>query len=94
MSVSREKQGHNLSVTSQIAISGIDPNVPSYRVLTSDVPDPRARRDPEYYITSNGPYLYYNRYILSDGQAARPEGVFRIETGLGPQQGALALPSR
>jgi len=94
MSVSREKQGHNLSVTSQIALTGIDPQAPSYRVLTSDDPDPRARRDPEYYITSNGPYIYYNRYILSDGQAARPEGVFRIETGLGPQQGALAAPKR
>lgn len=86
MSVSAEKQGHNLDVTSQIAISGIDPNVSSYRVLTSDNPDPRARRDPEYYITSNGPYLYYNRYILADGeQQAHIEGVFRIETGLGPQ---------
>lgn len=94
MSVSAQREGHNLSVTSQIAMTGIDPNEPSYRVLTSDVPLPRARRDPEYYITSNGPYIYYNRYILSDGQPAKPEGVFRIETGLGPQQGALALPYR
>lgn len=85
MSVSAEKQGHNLDATSQIAITGIDPNVPSYRVLTSDVPDARARRDPEYYVTTNGPYLYYNRYQLSSGQPAKPEGVFRIETGLGPQ---------
>ena len=87
MSVSAEKQGHNLEVTSQIAISGIKQGSSSFRVLTSDDPLPRARRDPEYYITSNGPYLYYNRYILSNGQSAQPEGVFRIETGLGPQQG-------
>lgn len=95
MSVSAEQQGHNLSSTSQIAITGIDPNTPSYRVLTSDDPLPRARRDPEYYITSNGPYIYYNRYLLSGvGQPAQPEGVFRIETGLGPQQGASASTNR
>lgn len=94
MSVSAQKEGHNV-YTSQIAIAGIDPDNPSYRVLTSDDPLPRARRDPEYYITSNGPYLYYNRYILSDGQTAKPEGVFRIETGLGPQQqGAMAPANR
>ena len=82
-SVSSEQEGHNISATSQIGITGIDPNVPSFRLLTSDVPDARARRDPEYYITAHGPYLYYNRYVLSDG-AARSEGVFRVDTGLGP----------
>lgn len=86
MSVSRERQGHGNSVTSQVAIAGVDPDVPFYRVLTSDDPEPRLRKDPEYYITSNGPYIYYNRYVLSEGQPPRPEGVFRIETGLGPQQ--------
>ena len=83
-SVSAEQQGHNISGTSQIAMSGIDPNESTFRVLTSDVPDARARRDPEYYITANGPYLYYNRYIVLSPGVAQPEGVFRIDTGLGP----------
>lgn len=81
-SVSATQEGHSVT-PSQIAISNIDPNAPWYQELTSNVPDVRARRDPEYYITSNGPYLYYNRYILSGG-TAQPEGVFRVDTGLGP----------
>jgi hypothetical protein len=71
---------------SQIAMSGIDPDVPSFRVLTEDVaPNFHARRDPEYYITSMGPYLYYNRIIPAPpGGEAQSEGVFRVDTGLGP----------
>jgi hypothetical protein len=83
-SISAEQQGHNISGSSQIAMSGIDPNESTFRVLTSDVPDERARRDPEYYITANGPYLYYNRYIVLSPGVAQPEGVFRVDTGLGP----------
>lgn len=78
---------------SQIAMSGIDPNAPSFRVLTGDVaPNLHARRDPEYYITTMGPYLYYNRIIPAPpgGQAVN-EGVFRVDTGLGPPQAPATL---
>ena len=82
--ISSQPEGQNGSATNQIAISGIEPDVPTFRVLTSDVPDARARRDPEYYITANGPYIYYNRYIPVDSGPNLSEGVFRVDTGLGP----------
>lgn len=82
--ISDEQQGHNISGSSQIAMSGIVPGESTFRMLTSDVRDERARRDPEYYITAHGPYLYYNRYIVLAPGEAQPEGVFRVDTGLGP----------
>ena len=89
-SASDEKQGHDISGSSQIGITGIEPGESTMRLLTSDFPDKRARRDPEYYITHKGPYIYYNRYIVNenpgpDQPAAHPEGVFRVDSGLGPQ---------
>ena len=83
-SVSDQQQGHSISGSSQIAISGIVPGESTVKLLTSDIPDKRARRDPEYYITALGPYLYYNRYIVSESGTAQPEGVFRVDSGLGP----------
>jgi hypothetical protein len=87
-SASDQKQGHDISGSSQIGIMGIVPGESTMRLLTTDVPDKRARRDPEYYITKKGPYIYYNRYIVNDDPqpgepAAYPEGVFRVDSGLG-----------
>jgi hypothetical protein len=84
-SLSANPDLHAFSLSS-IAISDIDPVSPTVRVLTSDVNPPRARRDPEYFITANGPYIYYNRYILpATGTPAQiNEGVFRVDAGLGP----------
>lgn len=91
-----EDQGsEHVTATSQIAMSGIEPGASTFRLLTSDVPDPRARRDPEYYITAKGPYLYYKRYILpGDGQPPEAEGIFRVDTGLGSPPPALFVPAR
>lgn len=88
-SASDQKQGHDISGSSQIGITGIEPGTSTMRLLTTDIPDKRARRDPEYYITSKGPYIYFNRYIVNenpgpDEPAAQPEGVFRVDSGLGP----------
>lgn len=70
---------------SQVAISGIEPGTSSLRILTQDLEGARARRDPEHFITSNGPYLYYNRYLPpSPGTPQVSEGVYRVDTGLGP----------
>jgi hypothetical protein len=87
-SASDQKQGHDISGSSQIGIMGIVPGESTMRLLTTDIPDKRARRDPEYYITKKGPYIYYNRYIVNDDPqpgepAAYPEGVFRVDSGLG-----------
>jgi hypothetical protein len=89
-SVSDQQQGHHISGSSQIGITGIESGPSTMRLLTSDFPDKRARRDPDYYITQQGPYIYYNRYIVNDDPgpdqpAAHPEGVFRVDSGLGPQ---------
>ena len=83
-SASDQRQGHDISGSSQIGITGIVPGESTMRLLTSDIPDKRARRDPEYYITALGPYIYYNRYIVPQSGAAQPEGVFRVDSGLGP----------
>lgn len=77
---------HDFSATSLIAMTGIAPGSSAVKMLTSDSTPPRARRDPEYFITANGPYLYYNRYIPATN--SRPqinEGIFRVDTGLGPR---------
>ena len=71
---------------SQVAIAGVDPANPSLRILTSDANPPRSRRDPEYFVTANGPYIYYNRWLLpTDTNPPINEGVFRVDTGLGPR---------
>ena len=85
--------GHNISAASQIAMTGIVPGASTIRLLTSDSQQARARRDPEYFITANGPYLYYNRYVPRVGAQAVSEGVFRVDTGLGPLQAQYARPA-
>ena len=91
-SVTATLAGHDVSASSQIAMTGIDPAHPSFRILTSDTPNVRSRRDPEYYITSNGPYIYYNRYVAIVDQPGKAvsEGVFRVDTGLGPPVGQIS----
>lgn len=90
--LSAKRGGHNISATSQIAMTDIVPGASTIRVLTSDVPLARARRDPEHFITANGPYLYYNRYVPAANGQAISEGVFRVDTGLGPALPQYARP--
>jgi hypothetical protein len=81
--VSAKRDGHAVRSASQVAMTGILAG-DTVRVLTADADLQHVRRDPEYFITANGPYLYYNRFaILASGDAVH-EGVFRIDTGLGP----------
>lgn len=76
---------HDYTATTQLAITGIAPDTSSVRMLTSSVDPPRARKDPEHFITANGPYIYYNRYVpATDTTPQINEGVFRVDTGLGP----------
>ncbi|MFN7726250.1 MAG: hypothetical protein ACK5QH_14375 [Rubrivivax sp.] len=78
---------NDTSIPNQLAITGIDPRRVNFRMLTNDSANPRARIDPEYYITAQGPYIYYTRLLLST--ATRPpinDGVWRVDTGLGPAQ--------
>jgi hypothetical protein len=75
-----------------------DPTVPTQTWLTSlngdinrQISDPavsgRVRIDPEYFITEQGPYIYYNRRltVAEPGDTVKSEGIWRSSTGLGPQ---------
>lgn len=81
--LSADQDGRNLASPSKIAIAGILPENAVVRELTTMDAPTRARRDPEIYITTNGPYIYYSRYIPIAGHAVS-EGVFRVDSGLGP----------
>ena len=38
-----------------------------------------------YYITAQGPFIYYNRYQLATTDTGPvPDGVWRVDTQLGP----------
>ena len=85
MQLSSSSSASDYSVPTQIAITGIEPGVPSLRILTTDGPTAHLRLDPEYYITSQGPFIYYNRYVASTAASGvKLEGVWRVDTGLGP----------
>ena len=77
------------SVPNGLAVTNIDPAQPVLKQLTDDVNSPqRVRYDPEYFITANGPYLYYERYLLKTSTtAAKSEGEFYIDMQLGPPSG-------
>ena len=46
---------------------------------------PRLRLDPEYFITAQGPFIYYNRLVPeTDANPPLNDGVWRVDTGLGP----------
>ncbi len=70
---------------SRIAMTGIEPAVPSLTLLATDTDGiARSRRDPEHYITAQGPYLYYIRMRV-DSRLSKYEGIHRVDTGLGPR---------
>ncbi len=85
MRVSAESNPDGNSPT-HLAVSGIEPGNVGFRVLTDLNAEARARSDPEYYITRQGPFVYYNRYIPASvtGGSRKSEGVWRIDMGLGP----------
>lgn len=81
--LSSNSKANDMSVPTQIAMTGIDPLHPSFRMLTNDSENRRVRMDPEYFITANGPYIYYNRYIPStDDRKVINDGVWRVDTKL------------
>ena len=67
---------------SAIFLANIDPAAPFLRQLTPDSPV-RTRTDPEVFITTTGPFIYYYRADRSD-TAPCPcyEGIWRTDTGL------------
>ena len=83
--LSSSQYANDLSVPTQIAMTGIVPGEESFRMLTNDNTKYRVRLDPEHFITAQGPYIYYNRYIpKTDTNPLVAEGVWRVDTRLGP----------
>ncbi|MCO5978167.1 hypothetical protein [Ideonella oryzae] len=75
----------NMSKPSQIGMVGILPDNSTLVNLTPDTTTSRVRMDPEYYITAQGPFIYYNRYQLATSDTGPvPDGVWRVDTQLGP----------
>lgn len=71
----------------QLAITGIDAGLTSFRLLTNDTTEPRWRSDPEYFITSKTAYVYYTRIIpKKEGGIPLHQGIWRMDLGLGPPQ--------
>lgn len=67
----------NLLIPSEIWMTDIDTENPLYRRLSND--DEVNRKDPEFYFSDNGPYIYISR---ADGTGPV---IMRLDTGLGPQ---------
>jgi hypothetical protein len=86
MTTSASKSASDVTIPTNLALTGIDPAVPSFHMLTDPSFPPRLRQDPEYFITANGPYLYFSRAIPGTDSGNPPihEGTFRIDLGLGP----------
>lgn len=66
-----------------LAMIGILDSNSSIQKLVASGAKSRARTDPEYFITAQGPFIYYNRYTY-DGSTLKSEGIWRVDTGLGP----------
>ena len=76
---------YDRTVPNQIAISGVDPLRLDARLVTNDTGTPRLRLDPEYYVTAQGPFMYYNRLVPETAtHPAVNDGVWRVDLGLGP----------
>jgi hypothetical protein len=84
----------SMSKPSQIGMVGILPDNNTLVNLTPDTSTSRVRMDPEYYITAQGPFIYYNRYQLATPDTGPvPDGVWRVDTQLGPPA-PLTVPGR
>jgi hypothetical protein len=72
------------------AVVALSPATPMFNILVQAASFPaRQRLDPEYYITPNGPLLYYNRIVPESGSTRyNNEGEYFINMQLGIPSGA------
>jgi hypothetical protein len=85
MTLSRSNRASDITIPTDLALTGIDPATPSFRRLTDASSPQRLRQDPEYYITSAGPFVYFTRALpATETSGPVNEGVFRLDLGLGP----------
>lgn len=83
--MNKTSDSSDLSQPNLLGMVGITPDTTAITYLTPPTAPAKVRMDPEYFITAKGPYVYYNRYRPSaNGKPAVSEGVWRIDTRLGP----------
>jgi len=70
---------------SNIAIVSANPDNPEWHILTDNNVAPRWRADPEYFMADDSVYIYYSRSI-GTVKPVIAEGIWRVDTGLGPKQ--------
>jgi hypothetical protein len=73
-----------------LAVVALSPATPLfYTLVSTDDPATRQRLDPEYFITPQGPYLYYNRIIPFQPGKTRydNQGEWFIDMQLGAPSG-------
>jgi hypothetical protein len=59
-------QSNSAHAASGVAVTNIDPAQPLFKILAPQAATPTIQRiDLEYYITANGPYLYYDRNTVT-----------------------------
>jgi hypothetical protein len=84
---SSSPQFFNLTIPNQLLVSGVDPLRVDTVLVTSDTSVYRLRLDPEYYVTAQGPFIYYNRVVPeTDTHPAANDGLWRVDLGLGPRK--------
>ena len=74
-----------------VAVVALSPATPLFNILERAASFPaRQRLDPEYFITPQGPYLYYNRIVpFQQGQSRyKNEGEWFIDMQLGAPSGS------
>ena len=77
------------TVPNGLAIASINPAQPLFKILVPIAADPTIQRmDLEYYITVNGPYLYYDRNTISSPTTQfQQHGSYYIDMQLGAPSG-------
>jgi len=72
-----------------LAVAALNPATPMFTILApASYTDPVQRLDPEYFVTANGPYLYYNRVQVESGSTTyKNEGLWFIDMQLGTPSG-------
>ena len=83
------KSQKGVSVPNGLAVIALSPNTPLFKILVTAASLPaRHRLDPEYFITPQGPYLYYNRIVPETGSTKyHNEGEWYIDMQLGAPSG-------
>jgi hypothetical protein len=71
-----------------LAVATINPAQPKFTVLASAYSPAAQRTDPEYFITSKGPFVYYGRVLPATLKSpTKIEGTYYIDMQLGAPTG-------